>query len=59
MILKSLKWVVDELGINHLSFSSNNIGYLSIHSSTAMVIYIIISRPIPSFYKDNGVAINV
>ena len=40
MILQSLKWAVDELGKDHLSFSSANIGYHFIRSGAAMAMYL-------------------
>ena len=39
-ILKSLKWAVDELGIDHLGFSSEEIGLHSIRSGAAMAMFL-------------------
>ena len=40
MILQSLKWAVDELGPDHLGFSSDEIGCHSIRSGAAMAMYL-------------------
>ena len=40
MILESLKWAVDELGVDHLGFTSDEIGCHSIRSGAAMAMYL-------------------
>ena len=39
-ILQSLRWAVDELGVDHLGFTSGEIGCHSIRSGAAMSMYL-------------------